>query len=199
MNVPNRKVTDAVKNKKASILSEAVKLFAVKGYHSTTLDEVAQRLGVTKAALYYYFDNKAHIIRVIMRKHIDSMNQTVKLVESELIPREKLHNFVKYHIKNVTENIDETRILFEQLHALPPKTRQSIENKEREYDSALQAILLEGVEDGSFNIDDVNIVSYAIIGLCNWTYHWYKPGGRLTSEQISDIVINLIEKGILPD
>jgi AcrR family transcriptional regulator len=192
-------VTDAVKNKKASILSEAVKLFAEKGYHNTTLDEVAQRLGVTKAALYYYFDNKAHIIRVIMRKHIDSMSQAVKLVESELIPSEKLRDFVKLHIKNVTENIDATRILFEQLHALPPRTRQSIENKEREYDHALQAILLEGVEDGSFNIDDVNITSYAIIGLCNWTYHWYKPDGRLTSEQISDIVVNLIEKGILPE
>jgi len=192
----NRKMTNT-KNKKANILNEAIKLFAEKGYHNTTLDEVAKGLGVTKAALYYYFDNKAHIIRVIMRKHIDGMNQSVKLVKSELSPKDKLREFIRSHIKNVTESADETKMLFEQINALPTKTRQSIEKKERQYDRALQVILQEGKENGIFNIDDVKVVSYVIIGLCNWTYRWYKPKGRLTPEQISDIMINLIENGLL--
>ena len=195
----NRKETDTVKSKKVSILGEALKLFAEKGYHSTTLDEVAKRLGVTKAALYYYFDNKAQIIRVIMRKHIDNMTQSVKLVSSELTPKDKLREFIRCHVKNVTTSLDDTKILFEQINALPPKTRQSIENKEREYDRALQVILQEGIDDGSFKIDDVKVISYAIIGLCNWTYRWYKPDGRLTPDKLSDIIISLVENGLLAD
>ena len=194
----NKPRTNGVaENRKTRIINEATILFAEKGYHTTTLDEVATKMGVTKAALYYYFRNKEAIIRAIMRKSLDRMNKAISLSKSKLSPKDKLHKFIAYLVEFNADGAELTKILFEQTHALPKRTRDSIKRKKKEVDKALQNILHEGVEDGSFAIDDVKIVSYAILGLCIWTYRWYRPNGRLTPEQISEVFINLLERGYL--
>ncbi len=179
------------------ILDVAMKLFAEKGYHNTTLDEVAEAMGITKAALYYYVRNKGEIIRAIMNRSIGRMNKAIALGKSNRSPLERLREYIRYHVIYASENNEDARILFEQMNALPRTTSESIKRKQKMDDAALQQILREGVEDGSLAISDVKIASYAILGLCNWTYHWYKPGGRLTPEQIARICLELIENGYL--
>ncbi|MFH1651462.1 MAG: TetR/AcrR family transcriptional regulator [Chloroflexota bacterium] len=184
-------------DRKAAILKEAVKLFAEQGYHNTTLDEVAKGLGITKAALYYYFSGKGQIIRAIMKTSMDQMSRTVKLGSAKMTPREKLREFIRFHVTVTAENADASRILFEQLHALPRQARQAIRRREKETDSTLQKILSEGNADGTFNVSDVKVASYALLGLCVWTYHWYRGEGRLSPEQIADVLAGLVEQGVL--
>jgi len=184
-------------DRKAAILKEAVKLFAEKGYHDTSLDEVAKGLGITKAALYYYFSGKGQIIRAIMKTSMDQMSRTVKLGNARMSPREKLREFIRFHVTVTAENADASRILFEQLHALPRQARQAIRRREKETDSTLQKILAEGNADGTFSVSDVKVASYALLGLCVWTYHWYRKEGRLTPEEIAEVCVGLVENGIL--
>ena len=61
----------------------------------------------------------------------------------------------------------------------------------------LQKTIREGVEQKLFNTADIKIVSFTIMAACNWTYHWYRPNGDLTPEQIADRVISLLEKGYM--
>lgn len=192
-----KRQTDALVKRREEILDVAMKLFAEKGYHNTTLDEVAEALGITKAALYYYVRNKGEIIRAIMNRSIERMNKAIALGESNMSPQARLHEFIRYHVIFAAENKEDARILFEQMNVLPKMTGESIKRKQKMDDRALQKILQEGVEEGSFTISDVKMASYAILGLCNWTYHWYKPDGRLTPEQIAKICIGLLENGYL--
>ncbi len=192
-----RRQSDALIKRREEILDTAMKLFAEKGYHNTTLDEVAEAMGITKAALYYYVRNKSEIIRAIMNRSVERMNKVIALSESNLSPEDKLREFIRYHVIFAAENKEDARILAEQVNALPRITRDSIKRKQKMDDSALQKILQEGIKTGCFAISDVKIASYAILGLCNWTYHWYKPNGRLTSEQIAKICLELLENGYL--
>lgn len=191
------KTIDTGKSRKAAIIREAIKLFAKKGYYATTLDEIAKKLRVTKAALYYYVHNKEEIIKEINARSVQRMSKAISLGNSNLSPREKLREFIKYHVEFSAEGADESRVLFEQIHALPKKTRDDLKRKQREVDRTLQNIIQEGVEQGIFAVDDVKLVSFGILGLCNWTYHWYKPNGRLSPEQITEKFVHLLENGYI--
>lgn len=184
-------------DKKTEIVNEAIRLFAEKGYYATTLDELASRVGITKAAIYYYFKSKMELMRLIMQLTTSRMNDAIKLADSELSSQEKLRKFIEYHVRYAAENRDDSKILFEQIDTLPVRTRESIRRKIKEDDIALQSILREGVKNGSFAVDDVKIASYAILGMCNWLYRWYKPDGRLTWQQVSRMMVDILERGYL--
>ena len=71
--------------------------------------------------------------------------------------------------------------------------------KQNDYYEALENILLDGLQDGSFHFDDPTVTTLSILGMCNWTYRWYDTDGRLTPEQISDIIIYITEKIVALD
>jgi AcrR family transcriptional regulator len=197
MSQKKSRMTDSAENRKIEIIDRALKLFAKNGYHSTTLDQVAANIGVTKATLYYYFRSKEEIIRAILKRSVNRMEKAVELGKSSLSAKDKLCQFIQYHVEFSADNAELARVTFEQINALPKKTRDAIKRKQREVMKTLERILEQGIRDKSFDAADIKIVSFAIIGLCNWTYHWYKPDGRLTPQQISKIYINLLEKGYL--
>ena len=188
---------NAGEKRKEKILKVATKLFADKGYHNATLDEIAKKLKITRAALYYYVPGKGQIIREIMERCMARMNKAISLGDSNLPPREQLRQFIIYHIEFSAESADESKILFEQAQALPKAFRAEVQNKKRAVNNALQNILRQGVKEGAFAIKDIQMTSFAILGLCNWTYHWYKPSGKLSPQEIADLFIDLLEKGYL--
>lgn len=196
MTSKNHPKAQETESRKEKILKAAMELFAEKGYHGTILDEVAKKAGITKAALYYYFRSKEQIISTIMNMGVARMNKVIGLGTSTLSPKEKLHKFIRYHVEFSADSTELSKITFEQLHALPKRTRDAFRRRQKKVDRTLQNILQEGIDDGSFTLDDVKIASYAILGLCIWTYQWYSPDGRLSQEKISEIFINLLERGI---
>ena len=195
----SRKVknTDTAENRRNEIIDAALKLFAQEGYHSTTLDAVASEIGVTKAALYYYFRNKEEIIRAILNRSIDRMKKVLGLRKSSLSAREKLRQFIVYHVVFGTDNADLAKITFEQISILPKRSREVHKRKQREVVALLQDLLRQGIDDGTVSVKNTKMTAIAILGMCNWTYHWYKSQGKLTPKQIADIYINLLENGYL--
>jgi AcrR family transcriptional regulator len=174
-----------------------MKLFAEYGYHATTTDEIAKKLGKSKASIYYYFSGKDEILKAIMSVASSRMKTALAIGKSSLPPREKLRKFVQYHIELNVDRPELAKVLFEQLNVLPKRTRDSMKRQRKEVDAVLQNIIQRGADDGIFVVDNVKVASYLIFGICNWVYHWYHPGGGLTPEQISEIAVNLLENGIL--
>ncbi len=183
-------------NRRSEIVRIGAKLFSQKGYHGTTLDEIARELGITKAALYRYVKGKGEIIKEISKKNVMRMQQSVNISKLDLSPKEKLHLLIKYHVAFSAESADEANILFGQTSALPKRSRETVNHWKKKVELALQQILDEGNKQGYFAIDDIQITSFAILGLCNWTYNWYSPEGRLTPEEISNKLIDFIENAV---
>ena len=197
MSAKKSKSVDMVESRKNEIIDAALKLFANQGYHSTTLEAVASEIGVTKAALYYYFRNKEEILRAILNRSIDRMQQIRELEKSSLSAKEALRQFIMYHVAYGADNVDLAKIAFEQVNVLPKRSREVHKRRQREIVAFLQELLAKGIEDGSFVVDDTKVAAFAILGMCNWTYHWYNSHGKLKPKQIADVFIHLIENGYL--
>jgi len=197
VNLRRVKTTSLAESRKNEIIDAALKLFAQEGYHSTTLDEVAAVVGVSKATLYYYFRNKEEIIKAILNRSLERMKQTLEISKSPLSNREKLCQFIEYHVVFAADSAELARITSEQLNLLPKRSREVVKRKQREVVTLLQDLLQQGIDEGSISVDNTQLAAFAIIGMCNWTYHWYRPEGKLTPRHIADMYVKLLENGYL--
>jgi AcrR family transcriptional regulator len=187
--------------RKQKIVDTAAFLFQKKGYRSTTLDDVSRELKITKAALYHYVSSKDELLSIIYTHTIKNIFMAGTSGVSALgsPPFEKLRLFIRNHIKNIIiESLPMFSVFFSEENQLPEKDYQKITKEKRRYNRILEEIIKEGISKGVFKKVDVKLQSYAILGMCNWIYKWYKPGqAGYTPDQIADHFITILEGGLL--
>ncbi len=183
--------------RKDEIIRISAKMFAAKGYHATTLDEIARELGVTKPALYYHISNKEEILREIIGRIMEPMEEVAKVGRSNLPPKERIRRMIRMLVEFGAERKETTLIAFEQVNILPQRSRDALRRREKDVERVLQQTLKEGVEQGCFVVDDIKMASFTILAVSNWVYRWYRPDGYLTLTQIADQFIYLLENGYM--
>jgi len=178
------------------IIKIAIKLFATKGYHGAALSEIAKKLDITKAALYYHITNKEDILREILNKVMKRLTREANEIrKSDLPPKEKVRLLIQLLVELNTKGQDTVAVTFEQTNALPRKAEREINRQKKAIQQILAEILQDGVEQGCFEIDHIQMAAFTILGATIWTYRWYRPGGRLTPAQIADKFIHILENG----
>lgn len=183
--------------RKEEIIRVAARLFATKGYHATTLTEIAGELGITKPALYYHVRDKEDILREIVNRIMEPMEAASRTGKSDLSPREKIKEIVKILVKFSAERRETTLIAFEEVKILPKRTRDAVRRRQKEVEQAMQEALKEGVESGEFKVTDTKVAAFAILGATNWVYRWYQTRGKLTPDTIAEQFIDFLENGYL--
>ncbi|GHO84456.1 TetR/AcrR family transcriptional regulator [Dictyobacter formicarum] len=181
------------------IVETAAELFAQRGFGATSLNDIADALGVTKVALYYHVKNKEEILRLVYLTVLNIAEEPLRrIVESDLTPREKLHQAIEHHIA-ITANTSPAVTVFyrEQAHLTGPFARE-IALREKDYERYFEQIIQEGIAQQTFKPGfDSKIVTFGLLGMCHWLSHWYQPAGRYTPQQIATMFITLIENGLL--
>lgn len=190
-------MNDNTLTRKEEIIRVAARLFATKGYHATTLTEIAGELGITKPALYYHVRDKEDILREIVNRIMEPMEAASRVGKSDLSPREKIKEITKILVKFAAERRETTLIAFEEVKILPKRTRDAVRRRQKEVEQSLQEALKEGVESGDFMVSDVKAAAFAILGATNWVYRWYQPRGKLTPDIIAEQFIDFLENGYL--
>lgn len=179
------------------IIQVAAKIFAAKGYHSTTLDEIAGELLITKPALYYHIRSKEELLREIIKSIMEPLEEATKVKESDLPPKEKLEKIIEIMITFGADRRETTTIAFQEGRILPKRSRDAIRRREKEVERIVQGILNDGIEQGVFAIDDIKMACFAILGAANSIYRWYHPDGYLSPKQIAKNFIHLLEYGYI--
>ena len=183
--------------RKDEILETAAKLFVKNGYHSTTMDDMARELMVTKPAIYYHFRNKLDILKHIEDKIVLPMNDILKIDGCHISPKEKLRSIINTKVKYNCGSYGFTLIRFEEMKIFSRRTSKSISKMETEIEYLVRKVLKEGEEQGIFKIDDIKTTSLFILGIVNWVYRWYRLNGKLTPKQIADKAMNFIERALI--
>jgi len=182
------------------IVETAAELFHKKGYRSTTLEDVAKRLGITKAAIYTYVPSKVKLLSMIYMQAFERILQDLHpILERNISPSDKLSHFIRHHIENILiPSVSMYHVFFSEDNQLPESDFREIRRQRRKYNDILERILEEGISKSVFSITDARLASYGIIGMCNWVYKWYDAGKKYyTPDQIADCFINLIQVGVL--
>ncbi|BCH26382.1 TetR family transcriptional regulator [Mesorhizobium sp. L-8-10] len=176
-----------IENARQRILDHAARLFAEKGYETSSLAELAERLGLTKPALYNYFASKQELYDAIILVTLSGLVETVTAaVACESSPSAKLRRFMMSHARYFEAHHDgfvAMLIGFGGMDSM--EFRKEALALRNEHEHLLRAILADGVEAGAFRTIDPVTASRAILSLLNWMARWFKPGGGKSAEQFA--------------
>lgn len=184
--------------RRSRILDTAAKLFRKKGYDNTTMEDVAAELKVTKAAVYYYFPSKTDLLLEICESAIDL---TMEAMDDSSVkgdtPDVRLRHIVSNLIRVQNENFEAFAVFFQEGSLRREPRYKAINNKRLKFADYIEAIITEGVEDGTFRQVDSRLTMLAIAGICQWTYRWFKSES-FSSKQVVDEFVEFVERALLP-
>lgn len=190
----NLRIRDEVSAlKRERTIEAAVEQFYERGYENTTLDAVAERMGVFKPFIYAHFDSKIELLAEICSRGIASSLEAIESIrELRQTPTEKLTLLGQRLVTAVLQSQKHIAIFMREEKNLAPDDYARISGMRREFDAKLRELLNEGVAAGEFKIKDVHLTALAIGGMVSWAYVWYRPNGRLSVQQLADQLSSLI-------
>lgn len=179
------------------IVAQASELFAARGYRATTLQDVAGRLGVTKAALYRYVRSKEDLLRLVYKGSLEQAVHALRtLVQSAASPSEKVRAFILNHAERIATETAAVVATFQRDDDLPRDLRgQSIRLKQ-EVGNLLAQVIADGVAAGELRTAEPKIAAFAILGMCNWMTRWFHREGRLDHQAVAALFADLALNGL---
>jgi TetR/AcrR family transcriptional regulator len=182
--------------KRTSILREAARSFNRSGFHGTTLDEIAERLGVTKAALYRYVPNKHELLFACFTLAADAAFANLDAGEAQgRNGLEKVRIGLQGYVRDMIGEFGFPVVLLEE-NALLPEHAKIIINLRDRVERRLRALVALGIEDGSIAPCNPKLVSFAIFGAVNWVPKWYRAGGDWSAEEVAEWLLAVVTRSI---
>jgi AcrR family transcriptional regulator len=190
--------TDA--SREDQILEAATRIFQERGYDATTIQAIADDVGILKGSLYYYIDTKEDLLyRIIETVHAGlAENSQIAFAKSD--PVERLRLFIEGHVRFCANNLAAIGVFLHDFRALRGERRAEIVTKRDAYDQELRQLLREGKKAGVVRSDlDLDLIALGIFGMMNWMYQWYRVDGRNEPEDIGRTFAALVIEGLLTD
>lgn len=190
-------MADVRTTRRDELLKAAARLFSEKGYHATSMQDIADALDILRGSLYHHIDGKEALLHELMERGINELLSQVRPVAaSEMTPTEKLAEVIRRHTVTIARYPDFMAVFLHELKSLSPARRQQILELRDEYDHIVRGIIAEGIERGEFRPTNVRIATFGLLGLLNWIYQWYSPSGPLSPEEIADVFVDVILRGL---
>lgn len=186
------------------ILRTAARLFQQRGYDATSMNDVAAALKLSKGGLYHHFQSKDEILFEIMDHAMQITEERVlKPVRGIADAEERLRALIRLHIEVVLSPRDrEITVMLHENHPLPPGLRRRINSRKKDYIHFLEKLMAEvqgksrAAHGGKSKVSP-RAAAFALLGMINWIYQWYKPEGELQSQNLIAQFTELIFGGIL--
>ena len=182
------------------ILRTAARLFQQRCYDATSMNDVAAALKLSKGGLYHHFQSKDEILFEIMNHAMDlTQERVLNPVRGIANPEERLRTLIRLHIEVVLSPRDrEITVMLHENHPLPPTLRRRINARKKEYVHFLENLMAE-VQQARQAKGKVSprAAAFALLGMLNWIYQWYKPEGDLQANNLAPQFTELIFGGIL--
>jgi len=170
------------------IVSAAAKVFRTKGYHAATVRDIAEEVGILKGSLYHHFASKEELLYLVVKEPIAQMYRAIaEIAAADLAATEKLRRAISAHLEAFDRHYPHLFVYLREREAVKRRFREMIGFSPKEYYRCWQQILQEGVENGEFRSDfDIQITSYGLLGMLNWSCEWYDPQGRLSIQEVAE-------------
>lgn len=183
-----------------SILESAAKLIYQKGYEGTSMQDIAEACGMTKAGLYHHIATKEALLLAIMHYGMDLFEEIVlDRVKDIADPLERLRATMARNIELVMNDASkEVTIILHEHQTLTGAAQKAINARKKKYVRFLEDSFREAMAKGKIRQVDPTIATFSLLGTVLWTYKWYRPDGKLSPQQLTDGMIDLYFRGLAP-
>lgn len=169
------------------IVDAAANLIARKGFAETSVAEICEHVGLGKGGLYYYIDSKDDLFLAIQERSMAPLlEHSRRILAYDACPLTRLRLLSEFFLQVQFDRLDHAWVVLHD-HRILRDDEQSRAFRQRraEYEDIIDAVLKEGIADGSMQIADLSIARLAFLGMHNYTYQWLNPNGRLDARGIS--------------
>jgi AcrR family transcriptional regulator len=178
------------------LLSSAARVFAQRGYHRTSMRDLARASGISLAGVYYYVQSKEELLFLIQHRNfeavLDGMRQALAGISD---PVDRLARFIDNHLDYFATHMAEMKVLSHEAGALTGEYLQRVNDMKREYTRALMDILAEIEKTHGPAHANRRVAAYSLFGMMNWIYNWYDPLGDVGVELLSQTICRLFLGG----
>lgn len=205
---------EATLDSRQEILRTAARLFQQRGYDATSMNDVSAALKLSKGGLYYHFQSKDEILFEIMNHAMEITQERVIAPVSRIAdPAERLRALIRLHMEVVLSPQDrEITVMLHENHPLPPTLRKRINTRKKEYVHFVENLIAEVQKEAQKDTQkqaqrdpqrrpggnvSPRAAAFALLGMINWIYQWYKPEGSLQSHNLIPQFTDLLFGGIL--
>jgi AcrR family transcriptional regulator len=180
------------------VYSAALRLFREKGYHATSMQDIAAAVGLYKGSLYHYIGGKEELLVRVFERGMGVLLADVERIaaDASLAPSRALRRIVEAHVSAVASNLDALTVYLHEWRALTGESLGTVRAQRERYAALVSDVVARGVRTGEFSVPDVGIATLGLLGMCNWLCQWYSPSGRLSAAEIGTRFAELILDGL---
>ncbi len=183
--------------RKEQIYTTAGNLFSQRGYHATSVRDIARELNLQGGSLYAHIASKEDVLWEIVQRAAVEFLETVTPIASESVSAtDRLRRMIRAHVRVVTHHLDDATVFFHEWRFLSPERRDEVASQRDRYEAAFRRVIEHGIASGEFRQVDPKLAALAVLSSVNWVYQWYRPEGPLSPEQVADGFADLLLRGL---
>jgi AcrR family transcriptional regulator len=163
--------------RKSELTRQAARLFAEKGYHGTSIGDLAEAMGVQKGSLYAHIDSKADLLWEVASEGAAAFHAALDSVPEDAAPAEKVRLALRAHLGVIADQLEVATVFIREWRYLEGDRRDSFLDERRRYEDRFRSFFREGREQGGLRTDlDDATATLLALSAANWAYTWLRPG-----------------------
>lgn len=172
--------------RETELLVVATRLFRERGFHATSMQDLAEALGMNRGSLYHYISAKDDLLWRIVESALQRLDDRVRpVLETPGSATERLRAAIGEHLGFAAEHADELSLIQVELRSLPPARRAELIARRDAYEAMWRAAMADAMREAGMVTVDTRLATIAVLSACNWFTQWYRPDGPLGVDEIA--------------
>ncbi len=172
--------------RKEELLLAAGALFSRRGYHGTTVRDLARELDVQGGSLYAHIESKEDLLWQIVDRIAARFQRSADAVIDEPDPARRLAGLIRAHLETVAAELHFATVFFNEWQCLSDQRLREITRRRDAYEALFRRTIDEGLSTGAFRVPDPKLAAIYVLSVLNWSYQWFKPAASLSIDEVAD-------------
>ncbi len=186
--------------RRSELTREAARLFVERGYHGTSMQHLADALGLQRGSLYAHIGSKQELLFDVVEEGADRfLERGEKAVNMDAFAAVRLRRLLVGHVETAIEHLDAATVFLNEWRYLSRDLAAVVQDKRDRYEGMVRKIIEDGIAAKEFRPDvNVRFAARLVLSAGNWTYAWFRPGGELGPTEIGERFAELLIRGLEP-
>jgi AcrR family transcriptional regulator len=184
--------------RREEMVRAAARLFSERGYHGTSMQHLADALGLQRGSLYAHIGSKQELLFDVVEEGANRfLERGEHALNMQALAAVRLRRLLVGHVETAIEHLDAATVFLNEWRYLSPDLASVVQAKRDRYEGMVRTIIEDGIKEKEFRADvNVRFAARLVLSAGNWTYAWFRPGGEMGATEIGERFAELLIKGL---